>query len=121
MKVVNFIDETMEQVSAKLREARVEYEKKLSERGIYIRHKAILTAGIVLYVFENETSVDAWAFYPRTGLENYIGSTNVFSDEAVEEFFNYNIDKTLKMHSWHNPEVQRVIEYRKKTHTAAIL
>ena len=120
MKVECFIDETMEQISDELKMHRISYENKLTERGICIRYKAMITAGIVLYITECKSGVDAWAFYPKTQLEDYISSTNASSDEEVEEFYNICIDNVLKRHSWHNPEIERVIEYRKKTHTAAI-
>ena len=118
MKVECFITPEMEQVSEKSRETRIEYEKKISEAGIYIRRKAILTAGIVLYIFENsfDEGLSAWAFYPKTGLEDYISSAE--DDSEIEDFYNRAIDRLLKNHNWHNPDVETVVNYRKEHHLA---
>ena len=76
----------------------------------------ILTCGIAMVVSrirsrEGKEIVTAFAYYPRTGCEDYVSM--IEDGESVEEFTERSIDALLAKHNWMNPEVKKLIESRR--------
>lgn len=114
MLIKSYILPKMQRMDSEMRSNMLHYERQLMENGIGIRGKAILTARIVLYVLQYPCHVSAWAFYPVSGISEYESSDRNDGSKDIEEFLERCTDSLLKQHNWHNPEVERVIEYRKE-------
>ena len=119
MKVISYITPEMNSMTEELRSNMLQYEKRLQEAGIIIREKRILTATIILYIFEksyDEALCSCWAYYPKTGIEDFISCTsNCKSEKNKDVFAEICTDRLLRDHNWHNREVECAIEVRKKS------
>lgn len=122
MKVVSYITPDMNQMNEELKHSCIEYEKKLSERGIYIREKRILTATIVLYILESSSDGElcsGWIYYPKTGIEDFISSIRSESNLKRDEFAETCTTRVLKEHNWHNHDIECAIRNRNIPASAA--
>ena len=88
------------------------HSEKVLESGLSLLDNVFLTSTIVMQLVEYPTGVVAWAYYPKTGCEDYIFRKG--DDESLEDFTERSIDRILKNHNWFNKDVELLINSRRK-------
>ena len=87
------------------------FKERCIDNDIEILREIQLTPTIYLYVLDYLNSdMAAWAFYPKTGVEDYISAPH--ETETVREYAERCIDILLDKHDWFNPAVKALIEAR---------
>ena len=85
------------------------YEESRRTHGIEILSGTFLTGRIVLFVMRAGGNTSAWAYFPITGCEEFIGV--IASDENIRNFTNRCIENALTRFAWNHPDAQEVVRH----------